>query len=156
MTSKIPIISPKDQLKAAYKKLKSEGWKGEKWYPGAGHRVIGGIKRYYRSKMEANYAWYLQFLKEKGEIVHWQHEPHTFWFKEIERGTTSYLPDFVIIFPNQRIEYHEVKGYMDAKSKVKISRMSKYYPEIILQIIDANWFSKNRSSLKNVVPGWEQ
>ena len=57
-------------------------------------------------------------------------------FEAIKFGTRSYRPDFKIYNNNGTIEYHEVKGYMDAKSKTKIKRMAKYYPKIKLIIID--------------------
>src|SRR4030042_269614 len=46
-------------------------WKG-------GWREIGGKKKYYRSRWEANYARYLEFLKVNGEINGWEHKPKTF------------------------------------------------------------------------------
>src|SRR5687768_3513242 len=94
----------------------------------ASWRVIGGIRKYFRSRWEANYARYLEWLKTNGEIVSWTHEPKTFWFEKIKRGTRSYLPDFCVIEKNGKEVYYEVKGYMDSKSKTKIKRMAKYYP----------------------------
>jgi len=67
---------------------------------GCGWRVIGGIRKYYRSKWEANYARYLEWLKSKGEIQGWLHEPETFWFDGIKRGCLSYLPDFRVVEKN--------------------------------------------------------
>ncbi len=49
-----------------------------------------------RSTWEMNYAHYLDWLKKKKEIKKWEYEPDTFWFKNIRRGTCSYLPDFKI------------------------------------------------------------
>jgi hypothetical protein len=121
----------------------------------AAWREIGGFKKYYRSKWEANYARYLQFLLEHNEIQKWEHEPETFWFTEILRGCRSYLPDFRITENNGEIEYHEVKGWYDDRSKTKIKRMKKYYPNIKLVLIDAKWFKKNNSKLKGLITHWE-
>ena len=95
-----------------------------------------GKKYYFRSKWEMNYARYLQWLKEKKEIKDWTYEEDTFWFKNIKRGVMSYTPDFKLTNNDNSIVYHEVKGWMDNKSKTKIKRMTKYYPRIKLTIID--------------------
>lgn len=102
----------------------------------AGWYKIAGKKYYFRSGWEVVYARYLQWLKNKEKIQKWEYEPKTFWFKKIKRGIRSYTPDFRIYNWTGTIEYHEVKGYMDSKSKTKIKRMAKYYPTIILIIID--------------------
>lgn len=121
----------------------------------AGWRDIGGKRIYARSRWEANYARYLQFLKEHSEIKEWEHEPETFWFEGIKRGCCSYLPDFKITNNNETVEYHEVKGWMDDRSKTKIKRMAKYYPHIKLIVIDATWFKQNTNILSGLIKDWE-
>jgi hypothetical protein len=121
----------------------------------SGWRIIGGIKKYYRSRWEANYARYLEFLKEHKEIKSWTHESKTFWFNKIKRGCRSYLPDFEVVLNNESIEYHEVKGWLDDKSKTKLKRMKKYYPSINLKLIDSKWFRENTKTLKNIIKEWE-
>jgi hypothetical protein len=116
---------------------------------------IGGVRKYYRSKWESNYAYYLQWLKEKGEILDWKHEPKVFWFEGIKRGTVSYLPDFLVIEKNGKETYHEVKGWMDDRSKTKISRMAKYHPDVTLIVIDSKAYQSLRKSVSKIVPGWE-
>jgi len=91
---------------------------------------------YFRSKWEANNALFLDYLITKGEIVSWDYESRTFVFDKINFGTRSYTPDFEVTLPNGTIEYHEVKGHMDSRSKTKLKRMLKYYPEIKLVLID--------------------
>jgi len=100
-----------------------------------GWRTIRGIRKYYRSQWEANYARYLEWLRLKGKIEFWEHEPKTFWFEEIKRGVRSYLPDFRVTELNGDIVYHEVKGYMDSRSHTKIKRMAKYFPKVKLIVI---------------------
>jgi len=117
---------------------------------------VGGQKFYARSKWEANYARYLEFLRNAGEVKSWQHEPETFWFEGVRRGTCSYLPDFKVVLKNGRVEYHEVKGWMDPRSKTKIKRMAKYHPAVILIVRDATWYRSNKSRLAQVVKGWEK
>lgn len=121
----------------------------------AGWRVIGGKRNYYRSRWEANYARYLEFLKRMGVILEWRHEPRTFWFKGIRRGTCSYLPDFEVSYPSGKTVYHEVKGYFDPKSKTKLKRMAKYHPDVAVRLIGARQYADIRRKLAAVIPGWE-
>ena len=110
---------------------------------------------YFRSTWEANYARYLNFLKSKGQIYKWEYEPDTFWFKKIKRGIRSYLPDFKI-WENQNSTpyYVEVKGWMDDKSKTKLKRMAKYYPEIKVIVFGEKEY-KELKKIKEIIPNWE-
>ena len=121
----------------------------------SGWREIGGQWIFARSAWEANYARYLQFLFDARQIQKWEHEPETFWFDEVQRGCRSFLPDFRVTFSSERIEYHEVKGWMDDRSKTKIKRMATYYPEIVLVVRDRLWFKANGRKLSKLIPGWE-
>lgn len=100
-----------------------------------GNYGIDGKEYYFRSKWEANYALYLAFLKKQGQIKEWQYEPRFFDFP-VAHGTTRYLPDFSVTNNDGSEEYHEVKGFMDAKSKTKLKRMAKYYPTTKVVLID--------------------
>lgn len=117
-------------------------------------RIIGGQRAFFRSKWEANYARYLEWLKARGEIDSWEHEPTTFWFKGVRRGTVSYLPDFRVIERGAEI-YHEVKGWMDGKSKTKIKRMAKYHPDVRLLVIDAKAYRSIAKTMAALIPDWE-
>ncbi len=123
-------------------------WKG-------GWREIGGIRKFYRSRWEANYASYLEWLKTGGHIADWKHEPKTFWFEGVKRGTVSYLPDFWVVENDGTDAFHEVKGWMDDRSKTKIKRMEKYYPEVKLVVIDSKGYAALKKSVSSLVPGWE-
>jgi len=118
-------------------------------------REIGGRRIYARSRWEANYARYLEWLKVNGQIKEWEHEPETFWFVGIRRGCCSYLPDFKVTENNGSSGFHEVKGWFDARSKTKIKRMAKYHPTVSLRIIAAPWFKENGRKLSGIIPGWE-
>lgn len=115
---------------------------------------IGGVRKYYRSRWESNYAHYLEFQKLNGDIKSWAHEPKTFWFDGIKRGCVSYLPDFLVINNDGSEEYHEVKGWMDDRSKTKIARMARYHPGVKLIVIDSKAYKAMEKSLIGVVPGW--
>lgn len=73
-----------------------------------------------RSGWEANTA---RVLEVHG--IPWEFEPRTFTFP-IKRGTKAYLPDFYL---PETEEWIEVKGWFDQKSKVKLKRFKKYYPD---------------------------
>jgi len=122
---------------------------------------FGSVKAGYRddlgfavaSSWEANYARYLNFLKSKGQIKDWQYEPQTFEFRE-RHGTTRYTPDFMVENMDSSVEYHEVKGYFDKKSKTKIKRFRRDYPELKLIVIDAENY-KQIGKWSHLIPGWE-
>lgn len=107
-----------------------------------GWKVIAERKIYFRSNWEVRYAKYLEFLKQIGQITEWEHEPETFWFENIKRGTRSYLPDFKVVKPDGSHYWVEVKGYMDAKSNTKIKRFRKYYPEEELRVVTGKCFKE--------------
>ena len=112
---------------------------------------------YFRSAWEANFARYLNFLVENGDIMKWVYEPDTFEFTEIKRGTRSYTPDFKV-FDSVDAEpyYYEVKGWMDAKSKTRLIRMAKYYPDVKVIVIGKKEYTSLKKNLSGVVPNWEQ
>ena len=121
----------------------------------AGKREVGGKSCRFRSAWEANYARFLEWQKSRGEIADWVHEPETFWFKGIKRGAVSYLPDFKVTRVDGSCEYHELKGYMDAKSKTKLKRMAKYHPEVKMVLIDEKAYRQIAKFFSKTIPGWE-
>ncbi len=121
----------------------------------AGWREFGGKRCYYRSRWEANFGRYLQMLKEQGQIKDWMHEPKAFWFDKIKRGVLSYLPDFLVIENDDTEIYYEVKGWMDDRSKTKLQRMKKYYPDVTLRLVDAKSYRRLAARVKALIPEWE-
>lgn len=111
--------------------------------------------RYFRSSWEANWARYLNWLIQIGEIRSWEYEIDTFEFSRIKRGNRTYTPDFKITNSNGSTEYHEVKGYMDKSSKTKLDRMARYYPNIRVILIDEPAYKAIASQFKRSLPGWE-
>lgn len=112
-----------------------------------GYYNINGKKIYFRSSWEANYALYLNFLIKQKQIKKWEFEVDTFWFEKIRRGVRSYKPDFKVFKNNGDIEYHEVKGWMDLKSKTKLKRMKIYHPEIKMVLIDKEFYKDLKNKL---------
>ena len=121
----------------------------------AGWREIGGTRIHFRSRSEANYARYLHWLHERGEIKSWAHEPKTFWFDGVRRGCTSYLPDFKVTENSGRVVWHEVKGWMDDKSRVKLKRMAKYHPDEQILVVDTKAYALVASAVGKMIEGWE-
>lgn len=102
---------------------------------------------FFRSRMEANYAFYLDFLG-----IVWEYEPKTFWFVGIKRGTVSYTPDFYV--PAEK-RYVELKGWMDERSATKLKRMAKYHPEIQLDLVDWPQYKEIARKFAKLIPCWE-
>ncbi|KKR00165.1 MAG: hypothetical protein UT24_C0016G0054 [Candidatus Woesebacteria bacterium GW2011_GWB1_39_12] len=103
-----------------------------------GKYLIGNKNIYFRSKWEANYAVYLDFLKKNNSIKDWLFEKDVFIFQKIKFGTRSYRPDFKVFNNDGTFEYHEIKGWMDKKSKTKLNRMRIYFPNIKMVLIQQN------------------
>jgi hypothetical protein len=118
---------------------------------------IGGKRCYFRSLWERNFSRWLQYQKEHGMILDWQHEPYTFWFDKIKRGVRSYKPDFYVLISHTQGDHYwvEVKGYKDPKSLTKLKRMKLYHPDQTIRLIDAKWFADNNQKMRILIPGWE-
>ncbi len=110
--------------------------------------------QYFRSRWEANYARYLNWLIEQAAILRWEYEPDTFEFHKIKRGSRFYTPDFKVFNLDGSYEYHEVKGYMDSASVTKLKRMEKYYPQEKILIIARDEY-RAVAKCKRLFVGWE-
>lgn len=114
----------------------------------SGWVTVGSCKFFARSQWEADYARFLQWQKERHLIISWEHEPQTFWFP-VKRGRTNYTPDFrVIKFAGAQPEYHEVKGWMDQRSRTVLNRMRIHHPKEIVRVVGADWFKANKHLLR--------
>jgi len=109
---------------------------------------------YYRSAWEANYARYLNWLKQQGIVKLWGYELLRFTFDKETRGCRDYTPDFRVCWADGRDEWHEVKGWMDAVSKSKLKKMRKYYPAEQVVIIGPAEYRAIASRYR-WLPGWE-
>lgn len=116
----------------------------------AGWCEADGRKFYVKSSWEKSYLFYLAWLKKNKQIEEFSYESRTFWFEGIKRGVCSYKPDFCIHERNGTETYVELKGYFDARSKTKIKRMKKYWPEIKLVVIDAKAWKKLLPQIRNL------
>lgn len=158
-------VKNKQQVNAATRKGKSS----------AGKR-IDLDNRFFRSKTEANYARYLNALingvidapkvgahAEEGirlvadalqDVREWEYEPDTFRFP-VQRGQMYYIPDFKVTKKDGSVEYHEVKGWLDAESRTKLNRMKKYYPTVKVVLITTNDFRKLTKNANILIKNWE-
>ncbi|MDI3563537.1 DUF1064 domain-containing protein [Bradyrhizobium sp. Arg816] len=115
---------------------------------------LGAI--FFRSAWEANYARYLNLMIKLGVVQSWEFEPETFWFEKIKRGVRSYLPDFKVYYTGDDVPtFIEVKGWMDAKSKTKIKRFKKYYPQHRIEIVGSVEYRTITAQWASSIPNWE-
>jgi hypothetical protein len=61
----------------------------------------------------------------KSYNIPFEFEPEIFYFP-IKRGTKAYTPDILLTGTG---EWIEVKGYFDDKSRIKLKRFCKFWPE---------------------------
>jgi hypothetical protein len=122
-------------------------------------RGIGGVRkdlgRYFRSSWEANWARYLNWLKENGQIKDWEYETETYEFEGIKRGSRFYTPDFIVTENDGTITRYEVKGWMDQRSQTKLKRMKKYHPAIKITVIDRKAYMAVAKKIAACIPAWE-
>lgn len=115
---------------------------------------LGGM--FFRSGWEANYARYLNALVDAGDVDRWEYEPQVFYFP-VKRGNKAYLPDFRVWFPDGSYEWHEVKGYMDDASRLKLKRFALHHPaeSMRLKLIDKPVYRLLEAEQAHRIEGWE-
>lgn len=129
---------------------------GNQGYAKSGKRSdLGG--QYFRSRYEANYARYLNFIIQNDKsITRWEFEPETFEFKKIKKGTRFYTPDFKVYFSDGHLEYHEIKGWDYPKGRTARKRFAKYFSHLTLLLINSEWFRAiKKQGLNKLIPEWE-
>lgn len=122
--------------------------------PQGGRRADLG-DRYFRSRWEANYARYLNWLVAHKQIREWEYEPVTFKFDWITRGTRSYTPDFRVVNRDGSREYHEIKGMMSQKAATALKRMAKHFPNVKIVLVDGPYYRDIARKLGPMIEGWE-
>lgn len=116
-----------------------------------------------RSAWEANYLRYLRWLKAGGQIQEVEYETEEFYLfrmikgvpRDYKRGSRYYKIDFKVTNPDGSVEYHEVKGFMDNRSAVKLKRFRRCYPALRLKLIDAAAYYSIKKDFAGSLPGWE-
>lgn len=112
---------------------------------------LGGY--YFRSMWEANYARYLEWMLASGDIESWDYEVRTFEFPERGRNG-NYTPDFLVVDKTGSV-WHEVKGWMDDNSRIRLARFAKHYPEERLLIIGPDEYWEVSDRVADLIPNWE-
>ncbi len=112
--------------------------------------------RYFRSAWEANVARYLNWLVANGQLFKWEYEPDTYWFEHVKTGSRSYKPDFKLWDNEDSAPYYwEVKGWMDQKSRTKLKRMARYYPDVKVFLISRQEYHSIANKVGSIIEGWE-
>ncbi len=112
--------------------------------------MIGGKEYSFRSKLERNWAAYLQFLKESHEIYDWRYEQTTFLFPDEMRSAKQFLVDFDILNNDWTLEYHETKGWLQGRDVTKFQRVAKYRPEVKITLVMSGKAKKDANRLRQI------
>jgi hypothetical protein len=129
--------------------------KGQNAYSRCRRGIREDLGFFVRSRWEANYARYLKWLEQRGDIAAWEYEPITFRFDGVGRGPYTYKPDFKVVEIDGTVAFHEVKGWMDSASKGKLKRFAKFYPQHKLIVIEQKAYRSIEKTLSSVIQGWE-
>ena len=102
------------------------------------------LKKFYRSKMEANCARYYVYSR-----IEACYEGKEFEFKGIKRGNRFYRPDFYLPAFDLWVE---IKGYFRKQDKTKLRRFKKFYPEEFgkLRFVIPDKFAKSKANGKMI------
>jgi len=123
-------------------------------------RGLGGKRAdlgdvYFRSRWEANWARYLNWMITQKLILRWEFEPETFEFCDIKKGTRFYTPDFKVFLNDGSFLFHEVKGWMTPESATKIKRFKSRFPQHKLELVDGTRYRTIARQLGSIINGWE-
>lgn len=113
------------------------------------HEFADGRVITFRSNWETNYSFYLEWLKQQGEIKEWEYEPERYNF-DVKEGNImvrigTYLPDFRITRNDDTQYLVEIKG--KAQGMRKLQRMKKYHKEIQVELVDAKAYNALKKKL---------
>ena len=112
------------------------------------------------SNYEYNYAQYLDYLLRHKKIKYWFRNTTRLPLsrKIVCRGRVlkTYTPDFWIITNKDKLELHEVKGWMNDRSIKIINQLKKDYKDIKTVIIDKREMLKLQNKYKSVLKDWVQ
>lgn len=100
-----------------------------------GNQPVNDFGCHFRSKLERNWAAYLNMLKKVNEIESWTYEPKTFHFPDQKTGPYKYMPDFHILDNKGRIYWQELKGWLDGQTISKFRKMREFYPDEKFELV---------------------
>ena len=99
----------------------------------------------FRSKLESDWAYWLDFQLKHKLILNWEYEPEFYEFPKYKHGTTRYLPDFRITELDGSITIHETKGVVRGKDITKIRRIKQEFPELKYWLIFQKHDTRSKS-----------
>lgn len=76
------------------------------------------------TKLEAEYERHLLALLQEGLILSFQPQP----LKLRLADKTYYSPDFLVVRPDQELEFHEVKAWWEDDARVKVKVAAEQFP----------------------------
>jgi hypothetical protein len=76
------------------------------------------------NKLERDYAGYLEGLKIAGRVIWYEFDA----VKLRLAHATFYTPDFLVMFADDTLEVHEVKGHWEDDARVKIKVAADKFP----------------------------
>ena len=136
-------MAKKRYYQSAYAHIK-QGW-----------LTVGSERFYSRSGYEESTAYYLEYLKQEGQLDYWKHEDLKIRYP-LKSGTLVYIPDFSCYKNGQLVKIIEVKGRLMPKDITKIKRLKKYFPSLfaIFTYIGSNSYTsvvKSEYKVKEVI-----
>jgi hypothetical protein len=112
--------------------------------------TVGGKLCHFRSLLECNWAYYLQWLKEHDQIKDWAFEQTTFVFRDETRGAKQFLVDFDVLNNDGTFEYHETKGWLRGTDVTKFQRLAKYRPEVKITLVMSGKAKKDANRIRQI------
>lgn len=91
----------------------------------------------FKSQWEKEYAGHLLAMTLSKEIVDYRYERASFVLvpaSETQRGV-RYVPDFLVIYPDGRMEIHEVKGHWRPGAKHKVKSLANLIKPIPVYVV---------------------
>ena len=107
-----------------------------------------------KSNWEFNIALYLEYLKSLNLIDKWSYESKRFTFDINEFGIRSYTPDF-FISKNGVNRIIELKGWYDERSKNKQMLMSRFYPNVVVELWNEDMYHFIEKEYKHKIDKWD-
>lgn len=137
----------------------------------AGKKVVS-VRRKYVSELnqvcsldsnyEYDYALFLDYSYENGDIAGWVRNTTQFGFSTPveypnKRGASikSHRPDFLVFNLDGTYEIHEVKGWMNAKATAVDEQFRKDYPNLTYRMIGKDEMLALQAEFKDKLWGWE-
>jgi hypothetical protein len=111
---------------------------GCRWLPNKSCIAPQQTRITFRSRMEADWARWLEFQVENGDIAGWLYEPCVFHFPTLT--APRYRPDFLVITPSGRCYFQEVKGLETSRDRTLQRRMAKYHPSVTIEQVNRRRF----------------